>query len=344
MFADHWIIAQLIGQACSIFLLAIASWISLNIIRKWEPVSATELQIKLERQTYLISSLVRYVLFFQIISLFVFLFTVNNHLPGLIRGAMCASGTLTVNTYGYPLLFIKIFAIPLYATYLFMDHLDQSEAEYPLTPHKFWFVIPIFIMYISDFIITQYYDEDGKRKIKIEIAKKSEENYSPLSLPILDKIVPHNILRPIVKDKSLLEIIRERILSTAIRLVCIYNADWEGIRVVKNLPDSIKCPECGSTLISVAYRGDSDLYKIIKKKKKLKKLTKEESEIWNRAWKSASLVQNYGKKAIIVLASRGVGPTVASRILRKFIRNDSEFFKELLKAEREYQRTRSFWD
>ena len=157
MFADHWIIAQLIGQACSIFLLAIASWISLNIIRKWEPVSATELQIKLERQTYLISSLVRYVLFFQIISLFVFLFTVNNHLPGLIRGAMCASGTLTVNTYGYPLLFIKIFAIPLYATYLFMDHLDQSEAEYPLTPHKFWFVIPIFIMYISDFIITMFY-------------------------------------------------------------------------------------------------------------------------------------------------------------------------------------------
>jgi len=186
--------------------------------------------------------------------------------------------------------------------------------------------------------------EINKGKIKIEIAKKREENYSPLALPILDRIVPHNILRPIVKDKSLLEIIRERILSTTVRLVCIYNADWEGIRVVKNLSNSINCPKCGSTLISVAYRGDSDLYKIIKKKKKLKKLTKEESKIWNRAWKSASLVQNYGKKAIIVLASRGVGPTVASRILRKFIRNDSEFFKELLKAEREYQRTRSFWD
>ena len=99
----------------------------------------------------------------------------------------------------------------------------------------------------------------NKGKIKIEIAKKKEDDYSPLSLPILDKIVPHNILRPIVKDKSLLEIIEERILSTSVRLVCIYNADWEGVRVVKSLSDTIKCPKCGSTLISVAYRDDNEL-------------------------------------------------------------------------------------
>jgi len=75
-----------------------------------------------------------------------------------------------------------------------------------------------------------------------------------------------------------------------------------------------------------------------------KKLEIEETEMWNRAWKSAGLVQNNGKKAVIVLASRGVGPTVATRILRKYVRKDSDFYKEILKAEREYQRTRSFWD
>lgn len=157
MFADHWVIAQLIGQVCSIFLLTIALFISIRTIYRWEPDSSSELQINLERQTYLTSTVIRYVLIFQIISLFVFIFTVNNHLPGLIRGAMCASGTLTVNSYGYPLLYVKISAIPLYAIYLFMDYLDQSEAQYPITPQKFWLVFPVFILLLTDFIFTLLY-------------------------------------------------------------------------------------------------------------------------------------------------------------------------------------------
>jgi hypothetical protein len=157
MFADHWIIAQLIGQICSIFLFIIALFTSMRIMYNWEANSASELQINLERQTYLTSTIVRYVLIFQIVSMFVFIFTVNNHLPGLIRGAMCASGTLTVNSYGYPLLFIKIMAIPFYAIYLFMEYLDQSESEYPLTPSKFWLVIPSFCFLVTDFIFTLLY-------------------------------------------------------------------------------------------------------------------------------------------------------------------------------------------
>jgi len=181
-------------------------------------------------------------------------------------------------------------------------------------------------------------------KIKIEFAQSKETDHSPLALPILDKIVPHSALRPISGDKSILEIIKERILSNRVRLVCIFNADWEGIRIVGKLPESIKCPKCGSTLISVTYKGNNNLFSVIRKKKSGKKLEIEETEIWNRAWKSAGLVQNNGKKAVIVLASRGVGPTVATRILRKYARKDTDFYKEILKAEREYQRTRSFWD
>jgi len=183
---------------------------------------------------------------------------------------------------------------------------------------------------------------DGK--IKIEFAQSKEADYSPLALPILDKIVPHSVLRPISGDKSILEIIKERILSNRVRLVCIFNADWEGIRIVGKLPESIKCPKCGSTLISVTYKDNNNLFSVIRKKKNGKRLEIEETEMWNRAWKSAGLVQNNGKKAVIVLASRGVGPTVATRILRKYVRKDSDFYKEILKAEREYQRTRSFWD
>jgi len=157
MFADHWVIAQLTGLICSVFLLSITLASTIRIMFKWDPASADELQIYLERRTYLVSTLIRYILLFQIVSIFVFIFTVNNHLPGLIRGAMCASGTLSVNMYGYPLLFIKVSAIFLYAAFLFINFLDQSEPEYPLTPQKFGLIIPVFLTALADLIFSLLY-------------------------------------------------------------------------------------------------------------------------------------------------------------------------------------------
>ena len=87
-----------------------------------------------------------------------------------------------------------------------------------------------------------------------------------------------------------------------------------------------------------------DSFKISKKRRQKQRLTIEEQEAWNRGWKSASLVQTAGKKTVIAMSGRGVGPTTAARILRKFVRNEQEFYTEVLKAEREYARTRLFWD
>jgi ATP-dependent Lhr-like helicase len=182
------------------------------------------------------------------------------------------------------------------------------------------------------------------QEIKIEVVDQKGTSCSPFALPIVDKVVPHNLLRPALPSQPLADIVKERLMSTSVRLICIFNADWESVRDVKTLPDIIRCPKCGSTLISVGYHGDQEILQIIKKKKKHLKLSIEEKIRWNRAWKSASLVQTAGKKAILTMAARGVGPVTASRILRKPIRNEAEFYSEILKAEREYQRTRLFWD
>jgi ATP-dependent Lhr-like helicase len=113
---------------------------------------------------------------------------------------------------------------------------------------------------------------------------------------------------------------------------------------VKTLPERIKCPHCKSTLVASTYTTDNDLIKISKKKRKNRKLDESEKEHWDRAWRSASLVQVSGKKAVVAMSGRGVGPLTASRILRKAFRGDDEFYVEILKAEREYARTRLFWD
>ena len=181
-------------------------------------------------------------------------------------------------------------------------------------------------------------------EIAIDITSEQEEACSPYATPIIDKIIPHDLLRPALPSRSLTDIVRERLLAATARLVCAFNGDWDAIRVVGELNERVRCPKCGSTLVAATYPRNDTLAGIVKKKRKHGKLTPEEEHNWKQAWLSASLVQTHGKKAIIVMTGRGVGPTTAIRILRRVHRTDQDIYVDILKAEREYARTRLFWD
>jgi len=180
--------------------------------------------------------------------------------------------------------------------------------------------------------------------VSLQTVEEREATCSPLALPIVDKIIPHDLLRPAIPSKSLTQIIKERLLVSRVRLVCMYKGDWDGIRVVGELPAAIKCPNCKSTLIAATYLGDDGLAKLVKRRARGQKLSDEEEQSYKRAWLSASLVQINGKKAAIVMSGRGVGPATAVRVLRKLHRTEEDFYVDILKAEREYARTRLFWD
>src|SRR5271157_1915081 len=182
------------------------------------------------------------------------------------------------------------------------------------------------------------------REIAVDVVTEKTGMCSPFATPIVDKIIPHDLLRPVVPSKSLTEIVRERLLSETVRLVCIFNGDWDAIRVVDQLGQKIRCPKCGSTLIAATYPRNDQLVKVVRKKKKNSKLTPEEDHVRRQACFSASLVQTKGREAVVVLSGRGVGPTTATRILRKVHRTEEDLYLDILKAEREYARTRLFWD
>jgi ATP-dependent Lhr-like helicase len=201
-------------------------------------------------------------------------------------------------------------------------------------------------------IYTEKMDVENARKI-LSLVQNGEINvavvnrsvkYSPLALPILDRIAPQDMLKLALPSTTIIEIVKERLNLKEVRLVCILNADYNGIRKVRTLPDVIKCPNCGLTLIATTYSTDSDLIKIVKKKKAKRNLTQEEEKIWLRAWRNASIIQTYGKRGALTLAARGVGPITAVRILRRHHRTEDDFYLDLLRAEREYVRTRVFWD
>lgn len=153
MLTDYWVIALLLAQLCSFALLTGAVLLSSQIIKYWSIAHFDELQLKLERRSYLVGSIIQFVLIFQIAALFMFLNTANHHLTGVIKGAMCADGVLGVNAYGNPLLYLKMGAMLLYLSYLFLNYLDNSEPAYPLTPLKYWLVFPIFLLVGIDLVV-----------------------------------------------------------------------------------------------------------------------------------------------------------------------------------------------
>src|SRR5205807_1671248 len=86
--------------------------------------------------------------------------------------------------------------------------------------------------------------------------------------------------------------------------------------------------------VAATYLSDDALPKIMLKKIRSAKLSGEEEKAWMTAWRSAGLLQTYGKKAGLVLAARGVGATTATRILRNRSGGEDSLYLSILRAER----------
>lgn len=129
-------------------MLLYSSWFGLRIIRTWDLRSGSEAQLVLEKRTYLISTIMSYAFIFQLVSLFLFIYTADS-LCTLFVGAMCAAGTLNVNAYGYPAFILKLGNFILAGLWLILNHADNRAYDYPLIRKKYLlllFITPVVIV------------------------------------------------------------------------------------------------------------------------------------------------------------------------------------------------------
>lgn len=150
------IIALLVSSVLITFLILYSSYFGLQIVRKWDIKSGSEQQLNLERRTYLISTILTYVLGFQLISFFLYIYTADN-LHSLFVGAMCAAGTLNVNDYGYPTLILKVVNFLLAGLWLVLNYTDNRAYDYPLIKKKYVFLFVIALFVTSEMIIQTNY-------------------------------------------------------------------------------------------------------------------------------------------------------------------------------------------
>ncbi|WP_297889589.1 DEAD/DEAH box helicase [uncultured Halorubrum sp.] len=141
-------------------------------------------------------------------------------------------------------------------------------------------------------------------------------------------------------DADVIATVKERIRDDRVILFCLHCTDWKHTTKVRRVRDQPECPECGSTRIAALNPWDDETVAAVRAPEK----DDEQERRTERAHRAASLVQTHGKRAVIALAARGVGPHNAARIINKLREDEDEFYRDVLRQEREYARTQSFWD
>jgi len=193
------------------------------------------------------------------------------------------------------------------------------------------------------------FDLDGAERILTqirnnEIITKWNDviKFSKLAEPLLDHTTKY-YSSPASVDKGILDLVKKRLLKTKHRLICARCGKWQRLVLTNEVKDNLVCKYCKGRQITATFYSDYDLVKIIQKKHNHKKLTPEENHKFNRAWKVASLIETFGKVALIVLSGYGVGADTGARILRNMT-DEEIMYKQIYEAERQYVMTRGFWD
>ena len=148
------------------------------------------------------------------------------------------------------------------------------------------------------------------------------------------------LLAPENADASVIETVKERIQGDRVLLACLHCKGWDRRQQVSRVDDQPECPECGSTRIAALNPWADEVLEAVRADER-----DEAAETrTERAYRAASLVQSHGKKAVIALAARGVGPRNAVYVINNHRENETDFYRDILERERNYAKTNSFWD
>lgn len=126
-------------------LLCVALFHTLFILKGWKRGATTSCQYGLEKRSYLVLTIISFVLVCKIILLIFFTYTLNE-LSNIVPGAMCAAGVVSSNSYGNPTLVLKLIIIMLILLWLALNKQDQKAKNHPFFKQKLYFFIVIFVL------------------------------------------------------------------------------------------------------------------------------------------------------------------------------------------------------
>jgi hypothetical protein len=157
MFFKPSILALFLGSLLTSGMILACGVYGWQIVRHWDLQSGSELQLRLEKRTYLISTLMSYAFTYQLLSFFLFIYTAD-YLHTYFVGAMCAAGSLNANEWGYPVIMAKMVNFMLAGLWLILNYTDNQAYDYPLIRKKYLFLLAIIPFILAEtFFLTSYF-------------------------------------------------------------------------------------------------------------------------------------------------------------------------------------------
>ncbi len=150
------VIVYLLSETVLYLLLFIAFIATIGLLRKWNFDAFTTEQFALENRSYLVMTIIFFVMLLKVVLLPYFVYTIDN-LSDLIPGAMCGAGVVKANEYGNPLLSLKIIILFLSGLWLSMNSIDLKAKNYPYLKLKSWFFMLIFLLLSAEYVLDILY-------------------------------------------------------------------------------------------------------------------------------------------------------------------------------------------
>jgi hypothetical protein len=123
-----------------------------QIILYYNRDATTPKQYKLEKRSYLIATVIRFLLLVKILLFFFFVYTLDI-LSSYLPGAMCAAGVVNATSYGVALLFLKIILIYFFSFWLVVHKEDMQNENQPYIRFKFILYCIIYFLILIELVL-----------------------------------------------------------------------------------------------------------------------------------------------------------------------------------------------
>ena len=150
------IMALVLVSATVSLLILMAAAFALQVTLRWDIHSGSERQLQLERRTYLISTIVAYSFTAELVALLLFIYNAEQ-MSSQFVGAMCATGVLNINEFGWPTLYLKMAVFFAGAVWLMLNYADNLSYDYPLIKIKYGLLLLIAPLVVAELLVQVSY-------------------------------------------------------------------------------------------------------------------------------------------------------------------------------------------
>ncbi len=146
------VLAILILNAIFALFGTVAFVLSVKIYLNWDINSTSTAQYRLEKQSSLAATIIKYIFSIKVPLFIFFIFTLDK-ISNVLTGAMCAAGVVDATEQGTYLIVLKIINLYLFALWLKLNAEDVKDRNQPHTKLKFGFFALIFFLFIVEVIL-----------------------------------------------------------------------------------------------------------------------------------------------------------------------------------------------